>query len=457
MGTTVRAVNSADYRSQPNNLARPKQDGKENPFISFLSSISKDSKPNNINKINNFITKSPDKEENMEDFLIKGEIDNPIAFLEQIISLFNKLDATGQLSKDAQELLSKYKSQKNIDISKFLDNNKSQLANLVQKLTKNNQVASEKILSKEIINIKENISKYLSNNNDTSQETTKDNKINIRDLKGTEWDKPINIKLNTSGKEETSNLTNKIQNQLNILGQYENSDIKMNISKDTPGQLQQILEKNISTTSQNSPDFLGGNFGSDSNTKNFLAMMEKRAEEQKLTQALENSSNKMSPLNSDVKQSTQSNGIKLFTQIHPGRFSTKIFDMAKNMQVGQKQSARLMLKPEYLGTVFVELSISARGARINLKADSKQSQKLIENQIASLKEKLDEIGLKTESINIELSGEENQAGNQSNSSYQMREKRSILQEFLSSFKHLSADSPNESSMQDEIAADNTDV
>jgi len=85
----------------------------------------------------------------------------------------------------------------------------------------------------------------------------------------------------------------------------------------------------------------------------------------------------------------------------------KTLQLAKNIQSNTTQTARLYLNPPTLGTVFVEISMKENMAKIVMKADTREVVKNLENQLITLQEKLNQQGIKTESIKIEIRQVEN--------------------------------------------------
>ncbi len=87
--------------------------------------------------------------------------------------------------------------------------------------------------------------------------------------------------------------------------------------------------------------------------------------------------------------------------------ANKTLQLAKNIQSNTTQTARLYLNPPSLGTVFVEITMKDNLAKIVMKADTREVMKNLENQLISLQEKLNQQGIKTESIKIEVRQVEN--------------------------------------------------
>lgn len=69
---------------------------------------------------------------------------------------------------------------------------------------------------------------------------------------------------------------------------------------------------------------------------------------------------------------------------------------------------KMNLNPNNLGKVFVELNVINNVATLNFKSESKETIKLIENQINNLVEKLNTQGINTNSISVSLNSREEQ-------------------------------------------------
>ncbi|MBI5325715.1 MAG: flagellar hook-length control protein FliK [Ignavibacteriae bacterium] len=85
----------------------------------------------------------------------------------------------------------------------------------------------------------------------------------------------------------------------------------------------------------------------------------------------------------------------------------KTLQVAKNLQNNTSYTARLNLKPPSLGTVSIEITMKDDIAKLVMKADTREVAKNLENQLIQLKEKLNQQGIKTESIKIEVRQLEN--------------------------------------------------
>jgi flagellar hook-length control protein FliK len=128
-----------------------------------------------------------------------------------------------------------------------------------------------------------------------------------------------------------------------------------------------------------------------------------------------------------------------------------ITNIVKNTQADTTSTARLLLKPESLGTVFVEITMKGNMAKLNIKADSREAVKSLESQIAALRDKLSQNGIKTESVDVRQRSDDGFARDggsrerQFSKSY--RDDRRTRRDFLNSFAAGSDSSIEEAKSQ----------
>ncbi len=127
---------------------------------------------------------------------------------------------------------------------------------------------------------------------------------------------------------------------------------------------------------------------------------------------------------------------RLFQNIRLAEIGKSISNLARTAPANSTSTARLVLRPESLGTVFVEITMDGNLARLNIKADSREAVKSIESQIAALKEKLSQSGIRTDSVDVrQRSGEgdyskDGQSGQHAQSD---RDQRRTRKEYLNWF------------------------
>lgn len=130
-----------------------------------------------------------------------------------------------------------------------------------------------------------------------------------------------------------------------------------------------------------------------------------------------------------------------FKEVAYKEITSTTAQLVKNMPDNSTGIARLIVKPEQLGTVFVEINIVNQKVNLNFKADSHETVKIIENQIGQLKEKLSNSGIQTDKIEVyqkdqgdmAKDGSGSQQGGQANKEEQ-ETRRAYLQTFSSESK-----------------------
>jgi flagellar hook-length control protein FliK len=128
------------------------------------------------------------------------------------------------------------------------------------------------------------------------------------------------------------------------------------------------------------------------------------------------------------------------TSVRIEDIAEKTLQIVKNLQNNTTTTARLLLKPPSLGTVFVEITMKDNVAQLTLRADTKEAVKGLESQLAILKDNLSQQGIKTQSIKIEVRQVENDLtdhrASSEGSNARQREKGSNNREFIHSFASL---------------------
>jgi trimeric autotransporter adhesin len=157
----------------------------------------------------------------------------------------------------------------------------------------------------------------------------------------------------------------------------------------------------------------------------------------------------------DAKQSAQSTKLPVELMAKAGSQFAQIFkDVAPQdiprtvmqafrgftpMAGGVGGVIQLQLNPEHLGGVMVQVLVKNMSASISIETDSAESQRAVEAQIASLKERLTAQGLKVETVEISTRPQNDPAGldmhQQGQSSQAQRDDRESRQAFVESFRH----------------------
>ncbi|MCX6152995.1 MAG: flagellar hook-length control protein FliK [Candidatus Kapabacteria bacterium] len=124
-------------------------------------------------------------------------------------------------------------------------------------------------------------------------------------------------------------------------------------------------------------------------------------------------------------------------RINLNELNNTIRSYASSMTNGTSYQAKIILNPESLGTVFVEMSLKGNVVDINIKAETKEAVMNIRQQINDLKEKLAGNGLQSDKIEVELKDswqDESNSKNRRNGLSQDDEK--ARKDFVKSFQNL---------------------
>lgn len=89
-----------------------------------------------------------------------------------------------------------------------------------------------------------------------------------------------------------------------------------------------------------------------------------------------------------------------YGQIRTQEFTQTTLQLIRSTPYNTTSTANLVLKPESLGTLFVQITMTDNKAKINIMADTTEAIKSIEHQIGALKEKLSQNGIIADSIDI---------------------------------------------------------
>lgn len=126
----------------------------------------------------------------------------------------------------------------------------------------------------------------------------------------------------------------------------------------------------------------------------------------------ENLSSKPLEKNSSIKVDMPA--YMTFSRIKLSNFPTVVSDIISSAGSNYSGTAKLILTPKSLGTVFVEISVSDDNIKLNIKAESIESVKAIESSISNLKERLEMTGNKLEQFDVSLYGNEQKKDSNSN-------------------------------------------
>jgi flagellar hook-length control protein FliK len=115
-------------------------------------------------------------------------------------------------------------------------------------------------------------------------------------------------------------------------------------------------------------------------------------------------------------------------------FISTTTQLIKNVTDNTTHTAKFILKPESLGTIFVEISLNNNALSLGFKADNMEVMKSIESQLPGLKEKLTQLGLNTEKVDLSYqdSGKQD-SGSLPENNKGKQEDRAFKKSFIRSF------------------------
>ncbi len=217
----------------------------------------------------------------------------------------------------------------------------------------------------------------------------------------------IELKNNPIRENIATNITQTNQN-------YENKDTSINHKLEIIN-----MENDLENFGQNE-----NNFNHNSNFNNFLSSN---------NPILNNSlPNNISHQNNRIFSEIFEQGIANYTfkNIKVEDFGKTVGGFIRNLHGENQATAKLILEPQWLGTVIVDVLMKNDVAEIKIKARSKEAVEAIEKQINVLKEKLSENGITTGKIDI--SNENQEETDLANNNEQQKNKKDE-REFLNSF------------------------
>ncbi len=114
---------------------------------------------------------------------------------------------------------------------------------------------------------------------------------------------------------------------------------------------------------------------------------------------------KISNHGTDIVKKSEVTEFTLVKRITPDDFPSTGIQLIKSLPENGSGNAKLILQPQALGTIIVEIKMTQNKMRMEVKADSQETVKLIESQLGNLKEKLAVNGIITEKIDVSLNQE----------------------------------------------------
>lgn len=141
---------------------------------------------------------------------------------------------------------------------------------------------------------------------------------------------------------------------------------------------------------------------------------------------------------SEPKSETISQNVEYdrFATIKANEFAETTVNIVNNMKDNSNYTAKLFLKPESLGTVFVEIAMKDNKVNLKIHTDTQDALGSIETQISTLKEKLENNGIVTEKIELGMQSYDGNYSGKSNGQKNSQEENDIRKNYLDSFYDL---------------------
>lgn len=129
-------------------------------------------------------------------------------------------------------------------------------------------------------------------------------------------------------------------------------------------------------------------------------------------------------------------------QIRIEEFVKSTQQASQNISENQIYNARLIVRPDSLGMIFVDISLKDGKVSINMKADNQESLLSLEQQLGSLKDKLNNQGVEVEKIEFGLKNNDQETGDNSRNNTSSQQKSMDYQQtrlaYIRSFASLKA-------------------
>ena len=302
----------------------------------------------------------------------------------------NKTESSNIVINTKDVNVNKTESINNVINSKDVDINKAESSN---NLSNNNTV---NIIDSKNIQNSNNENKVLNKNIDAIQQTdmtnqfkTNSEQVNSKPVTTNITDNKLNISSegstfqNFNDNDLSKNDKNSFSNDKHT---SENGDNNQILTKKSDIQIQNDGE--FSTTVQNEP-------------------IKSEVKEIKIENnvQLHTVVTKISNKGATISKTAEVSDFSLVKRIVPEDFPSTGLQLIKNLPENGSGTAKLILQPQALGTVIVEINMTQNKMRMDVKAETQEAVKMIENQLGSLKEKLASNGIITEKIDVSLNQE----------------------------------------------------
>ncbi len=254
----------------------------------------------------------------------------------------------------------------------------------------------------------------------------------------------INVKSEASVTDKQASDQVKMQDQMDFVKKFENANIKISV-KNESNSVSTIndIQNMLANSSAANIDTMSDNVLKSAGIKD---LFDGKSFEQ-IKEIFKNGGTNfsdMSGFNFDMsgqKILDKANSLKfdkvIKTQIK--EFASKLTSLVKNVPNSTNATAKMILRPESLGTVFVDINSTEGVVKLKIKAQSQNVIDKLEAQIAELRQKLEKSGLVADQIEFALYEEGNETFNSFGYSKEKQDEMEARKDFVRSFTGQTAE------------------
>ncbi len=238
-----------------------------------------------------------------------------------------------------------------------------------------------------------------------------------------------------------------MQDQMDFVKKFENTNIKVSVKNEASTLINDMQNMLMANSNAANIDSMSDNVLKSAGIKD---MFDGKSFEQ-IKEIMNNSGSGFSDMQgfnfefNGQKVLEKANSLKLDkvirTQIK--EFASKLTSLVKNVPNSTNATAKMVLRPESLGTVFVDINSTDGVVKLKIKAQSREVIDKLEAQIAELRQKLEKSGLIADNIEFALYEDGENAFNSFGYSKEKQDEMEARKEFVRSFTQLPADETQE--------------
>ncbi len=353
------------------------------------------------------------------------------------------------------EVLNNIQTQKE-DSSNRTSDSKSQ--NDAPEINSERNISEKKVDNKN--NTADNSPKKAEESNPDSKETktenTSEKKSEEKNLSKTESKKSDNTEQNKAKPSTTLDIKSdsnagkqaseqvKIQDQMDFVKKFENANIKVSVKSEATANsvINEIQNMFMANSNAANIETMSDNVLKSAGLKDIFDGKSFEQIKEIFNNAGSNFSD-MSGFNfvfNGQKILDKANNLKfekvIRTQIK--EFASKLTSLVKSVPNSSNATAKMVLRPESLGTVFVDINSTEGVVKLKIKAQSQEVIDKLEAQIAELRQKLEKSGLVADKIEFALYEDSENTFNSFGYSKEKQDEMEARKEFVRSFTGQSA-------------------